>query len=307
LTIATGFPPLVPPDAARYNSQSGRVVSAAQMHGPVDQPMNAVSQSPTPKPRRRWLQFSLRTLMVLMLAVGCGFGWLGMKVKEARDQREAVEVIRRFGGHVTCVAAPRNTMRTAATWVGRLFGEDLSEDVISVSFEDAEVTDDGLRHLKAFGQLRRLSLSGAAITDNGLKYLDGLSQLERLELGRKAPWFVDSDLSQQSAARQGGTRITDGGLAHLEELRRLKTLYLVGTEVTDMGLQHLEHLNELEWLNLSHTRVTDAGLEHLKGLIRLRQLYLTGTKVTDGGVRDLKRALPKCWIDFELAVQVHPH
>jgi hypothetical protein len=77
----------------------------------------------TPQPRRRRLQFSLRTLLVLMLAVGCGFGWLGMKVKEARDQREAMEVMRGCGGDVTCVAASRNTMRTAVAWVGRLLGD----------------------------------------------------------------------------------------------------------------------------------------------------------------------------------------
>ena len=38
----------------------------------------------TPKPKRRWFQFSLRTLLVLMLVFGCGFGRLGMKVKQTR-------------------------------------------------------------------------------------------------------------------------------------------------------------------------------------------------------------------------------
>jgi hypothetical protein len=38
----------------------------------------------TPKPRRRWLQFSLRTLMVLMLVFGAGFGWFARKVQHAR-------------------------------------------------------------------------------------------------------------------------------------------------------------------------------------------------------------------------------
>ena len=30
---------------------------------------------PTPKPRRRWLQFRLRTLMVVVLLVGSSMGW----------------------------------------------------------------------------------------------------------------------------------------------------------------------------------------------------------------------------------------
>jgi lipopolysaccharide export system protein LptC len=66
----------------------------------------------TPKPRRRWLQFSLRTLLVLMLAFGCGLGWLGMKVKQAGEQREAVETTEEramltFGGTYLVEQSPQ--------------------------------------------------------------------------------------------------------------------------------------------------------------------------------------------------------
>lgn len=44
----------------------------------------------TPKPRRRWLQFSLRTLLVLMLVFGCGFGWL------AADESAAQRAVEEF-------------------------------------------------------------------------------------------------------------------------------------------------------------------------------------------------------------------
>ena len=37
----------------------------------------------TPKPKRRWFQYSLRTLLVLMLLVGVGMSWVG-GVKWAR-------------------------------------------------------------------------------------------------------------------------------------------------------------------------------------------------------------------------------
>ena len=39
----------------------------------------------TPKPRRRCLQFSLRTLLVLMLVFGAGSGWLAREV--SREDR----------------------------------------------------------------------------------------------------------------------------------------------------------------------------------------------------------------------------
>ena len=42
-----------------------------------------IHESPptTPTPRRRWLQFSLRTLLVLVF--GCGRGWLAYEIKRA--------------------------------------------------------------------------------------------------------------------------------------------------------------------------------------------------------------------------------
>jgi hypothetical protein len=60
--------------------------------------MTTTSAPPAPKPRRRWLQFSLRTLLVLMLVLGCGLGWLAYKIKAAREQRAAVDAIHKMGG-----------------------------------------------------------------------------------------------------------------------------------------------------------------------------------------------------------------
>jgi hypothetical protein len=54
---------VVPASCSMIESPSGRVVPAAG----VDQSMNAMSSPTTPKPRHRRLQFSLRTLLVLVL------------------------------------------------------------------------------------------------------------------------------------------------------------------------------------------------------------------------------------------------
>ena len=48
----------------------------------------------TPHPRRRWLRFSLRTLLVLMLVFGCGFGWLGREVKQFLQLQEELNELR---------------------------------------------------------------------------------------------------------------------------------------------------------------------------------------------------------------------
>ena len=49
------------------------------------------------KPRRRWFQFSLRTLMVLVTVLCV---WLGLVSERARKQREAVAAIEALGGWV---------------------------------------------------------------------------------------------------------------------------------------------------------------------------------------------------------------
>jgi hypothetical protein len=49
---------------------------------------------PTLKPRRRWLQFSLRTMMALMLAFSVGFGWWHHRQQIAERSLE-IERLRR--------------------------------------------------------------------------------------------------------------------------------------------------------------------------------------------------------------------
>jgi len=44
----------------------------------------------TPLPKRRWYQFSLRTLLAAMLVASCGLGWLGNELRIARNRERAI-------------------------------------------------------------------------------------------------------------------------------------------------------------------------------------------------------------------------
>ena len=57
----------------------------------------------TRTPKRRWLQFSLRTLLVVMLIVAIGCGVLAIRLEKARRQREAVVALRALGRRVLVV------------------------------------------------------------------------------------------------------------------------------------------------------------------------------------------------------------
>jgi hypothetical protein len=51
----------------------------------------------TGKPWQRYLRFSLRGLIVVVLVIGSGLGWT---INRAKAQRDAVAVIERVGGSV---------------------------------------------------------------------------------------------------------------------------------------------------------------------------------------------------------------
>jgi hypothetical protein len=53
---------------------------------------------PVSRPWRRYLRFSVRGLIVLVLVIGAGLGWI---VRSARMQREAVAAIKNAGGSVS--------------------------------------------------------------------------------------------------------------------------------------------------------------------------------------------------------------
>ena len=85
---------------------------------------------------RRYLTFSLRTLIVLTTALAV---WLGVVVNRAREQREAVNAIEALGGavaydwHFFETPEQRSVMERATvqlrTWLRRIVGEDLFQEV----------------------------------------------------------------------------------------------------------------------------------------------------------------------------------
>ena len=59
------------------------------------------------KSKRRWYQFSLRTLLIVMLLSCFVFAWIGVRMRQARENRDrvatvkdAVVAIEKLGGFV---------------------------------------------------------------------------------------------------------------------------------------------------------------------------------------------------------------
>jgi hypothetical protein len=261
-----------------------------------------------PKPKRRWYQFSLRTLLVLLLVAGVFLGWRTHRARTNRQRvasvRNAVDEIEKLSGKVDW----KYEVLRDTTWLERMFddpgGADDPVGVLNVSHvhlgASTSVTDAGLETLKELTSLRRLRISSSHITDAGLKYLKGLTNLESLELrGTEA-----TDAEMQRLTRltnrhfpdRSITKLTDASLEQLKGPTNLKILGLVDSDVTDAGLKHLKGLTTLEDLVLRSINITDAGLAHLEGMTNLKHLDLRFTGVTLAGVKKLQQALPNCKI-----------
>ncbi|MGH7134315.1 MAG: hypothetical protein ACREHD_01160, partial [Pirellulales bacterium] len=97
------------------------------------------------RPKRRWVQFSLRTgiLLVTLLCVA-----LSLWVVPAERQRRAVAAIEGLGGQFEYVEneAPRETF--LVTFLRRWLPPDYFNEVELVALDDSQVTDAGLAHLQ---------------------------------------------------------------------------------------------------------------------------------------------------------------
>jgi len=232
------------------------------------------NNSDPPGPKRRWYQYSLRTLFVLMTLFAV---WLGLRIHRAQQQKEAVEALLKADGsivydsdwdHPLGGSSPQGrSLPPGSNWLRRQLGNDFFDEVTGVCFKG---TFQEMRSHDPWGPSQDIDVSA-------LTHLKSLRRLKRLDLRRMA--------------------VKDRGLVHVEGLVGLELLNLKLTEVTDAGMPRLSELTNLRELDLSKNHITDAGLVHLAGMARLQTLHLNGTKVTDEGVKKLQEGLPKCRIE----------
>ena len=127
---------------------------------------------PETKHRRRWFQFSLRSLMLFMFVCAVASAWVGSKLDETR--REQVVVA---GTEPLWVGSVEYHEMYGPDWLARHF-----RTVLGFNLKGTQVTDAGLVHLKGLTNLKEMHLSRTQVTDAGLVHLKGLTNLEWLYL-----------------------------------------------------------------------------------------------------------------------------
>ncbi len=187
------------------------------------------------KPKLRWYQYSLRSLLIVMTVFAI---WFGPHMDRARKQKRAVEVFREIGGevryenhfqHQANVTRFDKGKPSTPKWLGKIVGVDFFDSVRTVYLYD-KVRDEHLAHLKSVPEVESLMAGGPNVTDSGVAHLLDLHILKELSLG--------SD------------KVTDAGVAHIASLEELRYLHL-GCSFTDEGLEQLATLKKLEKLLIS--------------------------------------------------------
>jgi hypothetical protein len=106
--------------------------------------------------------------------------------------------------------------------------------------------------------------------------------------------LVDTDLLNLHQ-----TRISDNGLAAIDNWQSLKYFGCQSDLLTDAALTHLQRHTQLERLELIGAQITDASLNTLATLKLLKILNLNCcTNLTKSGVAKLQAALPNCTINW---------
>jgi internalin A len=254
--------------------------------------MTAPDVSPPAKRRKRF-GLSLRVLMVLVLLLGGGMGWLAY---QAKVQREAVAAIEAAGGKVYYdLEWKYNDGRRVSSlynniiprdprwpkWLVDRLGPDYLGHVISVQFRHGpsnQADDELMMRIGRLSGLEDLQFGlddsnilfegRCRVTDAGLAHLRGLGRLRRLQLR--------------------GTSVKGTGLVHLSGLRNLRDLDLRKVPFTDQDAVALASLTTLETLSIESEELTDAGMVHIAPLKNLKRLDFATIHVTAAGLDRLK-------------------
>jgi hypothetical protein len=217
-----------------------------------------------PKPRRRWFQFSLGTLLALFTGICiCAAVW----ANSANRQRRAVEVIGQDGyvvywhewpapfGQSDFRAVNYAAEPSGPRWLRRLVGDEYFRTVRSVCFTPEAFT---LSKLGELASVDTVSICAVQLKDEDFKHLSRMQSLKQI-------WIVY------------GFELTDAFLSHLTDLENLQCLFVNNTPITDGSIPYLKQLSHLNQLTLSDTLISPNGAAELRSALPSARPYVQGT------------------------------
>jgi hypothetical protein len=108
--------------------------------------------------RRRWLQFSLRSVLVLIVLVAVALVLVRVYVAPFYRQRAVIAMVERLGGSYATEAG-------GPSWVRSIFTEDFCQNVVHIDLADCDDPDAYLAGIKQLPCLESLVVGGLGFTD----------------------------------------------------------------------------------------------------------------------------------------------
>lgn len=209
-------------------------------------------EPPSRQPRRRrWFQYSLRSLFLLTTVVAV---WLGFETQSARQREWVIARVSELGGRVIVCYEPGHTEEPRGPeWFRGFMGSGYFARIVDIDLSGRETLDEDLAAIGDLPELMGLNLIDCSrITDAGLKSL-------------KTPKLFSLDLGTMYHAEY---HITPDGIRSVRDLRGLEFLSLGGSHLNDTWLTALHGATQLKYLSLRGDlrgdNVTKAGIESLQ-------------------------------------------
>jgi hypothetical protein len=139
------------------------------------------SKAEPPKRKRRWFQFSLRTLMIGTVVVAVIAGWLGRGIEHNRRESEVAKAVTSIGGTIFYDYErwgggwSRGPKPNGPGWLRAILGENCFSEVTFVGLSDTIVTDADLpaieQNMSHLAHLKMLDVTRTKISAAGVKHL----------------------------------------------------------------------------------------------------------------------------------------
>jgi hypothetical protein len=280
----------------------------------MESPESSVEVSVEPKPRKR-ARLRLRILVFLAALAFTLFVISRLEPEQAKKcgpivesvylvfnppiEIELTEAGKQFIAEMTMMGGTASRVSPDRRFLG-VFGtrERFMVNFSGLDFDDARLDWLASKHA---GRIEALFLMGTAVTDNGLRHLKRFKNLRTLSLFNVPAWqrakqstpmtgtgLAQLDLPGLVSLSIDGLPITDASLSAIPDLPWLHTLQLTGTNVEGAGLARFVASKNLSSLVLSGSTVTDEGLGHLRGATGLVSLTLYGMpQLTWAGLKNV--------------------